>query len=117
MAISGAYANHPKRRKRDIEAAGAIGPWVERSTDPAEVWAELVAGCPPGILTAADRQGMEYAVQLLVEMRKGPAAFSASKGSQLVNILGKLGCLPASRLQMGGPAKGEHDPGEKFFSK
>ena len=87
LAIAGSFARNPKRTRRDVEAAGAIGPWVERSTDPAEVWAELVAECPAGIRTAADRKGMEYAVRLMVDLRSDPAGFSASKGSLLVSIL------------------------------
>jgi hypothetical protein len=118
LAISGAFAKNPKRARKDVEAAGAIGPWVERSTDPRAVWDELVAGCPAGILTGADRQALEYAVNLVVEMRLEPMAFSASKGGTLVNLLGKLGCLPASRLQMSMPdSKEKDDPGEKFFRR
>jgi hypothetical protein len=116
LAIAGAFAKNPKRRRRDVEATGAIGPWAERSTDPRVVWDELVTGCPAGILTAADRQALEYAVRLVVEMRLEPLAFSASKGSLLVNLLGKLGCLPASRLQMSAPdPKDKNDPAEAYF--
>ena len=118
LTIAGAFAKNPKRTRRDVEAAGSIGPWAERSTDPRVVWDELVAGCPPGILTAADRQALEYAARLVAEMRLEPMAFSASKGSLLVNLLGKLGCLPASRLQMSMPdSKEKDDPGEKFFRR
>jgi hypothetical protein len=118
LAIAGAFAKNPKRARKDVEAAGAIGPWVERSTDPAAIWAELVAECPAGILTAADRKGMEYAVRLMVDLRSDSAAFSASKGSLLVSILAKLGCFPASRLQMSMPdSKEKDDPGEKFFRR
>ena len=80
MQSVGAYAHNPKRRRRDVKATGAIGPWQERSCDPREVWDELVAGAPQGILTAADRQALEYAVRLLVDMRRDPTAFPASKG-------------------------------------
>ena len=115
-AMSGAYDRNPSRRRRDVKATGAIGPWNERSAEPAEVWDELVRGCPAGILTAADRQALEYAVRLLVDMRRDPTLFPASKGSLLVNILGKLGCLPASRLQMNTPEpKVKNDPSEKYF--
>lgn len=115
-AISGAYEHNRKRRRRDVKATGAIGAWTERSAEPAEVWDELVAGCADGILTAADRQALEYGVRLLVEMRRDPAAFPASKGSLLVSILGKLGCTPASRLQMDAPEpRDRNDPSEKYF--
>ncbi len=114
--ISGAYAHNPQRRRRDVKATGSVGAWVERSSEPAEVWEELVRGCPAGILTAADRQGLELAVRLLVALRRDPAGFPASKGSLLVNILGKLGCLPASRLQMNTPdPKDKDDKSEKYF--
>jgi len=77
-----------------------------------------VAGAPQGILTAADRQALEYAVRLLVDMRRDPTAFPASNGTLLVNLLGKLGCPPASRLQMAtADPKDEHDPAEKYFKR
>ena len=90
-AISGSYTRNPKRRRRDVKATGAVGPWRERSSDPCEVWNELVAGAPQGILTAADRQALEYAVRLVVDMRRDPTAFPASKGTLLVNLLGSSG--------------------------
>ena len=77
-----------------------------------------MAGAPQGILTAADRQALEYAVRLLVDMRRDPTAFPASKGTLLVGLLGKLGCLPASRLQMAAPdTKDDDDPAEKYFKR
>jgi hypothetical protein len=117
MEISGAYSKNPKRRRRDVEAAGAIGPWGDlHSTTPSEVWGELVASVPPGLLTRADRWSLEYAVRLMVELRRDPANFPASRGSLLVNLLGKLGCLPASRHQMNAPEpKDKDDPAEKYF--
>jgi hypothetical protein len=115
-AITGAFEHDPKRRRRDLEASGTIGPWREGSTDPAAIWGELVAQCPAGILTAADRAGLEYAAQLMADLRRDPSGFSASKGALLVSILGKLGCLPASRLQMSvAEPKDSDDPAEKYF--
>jgi hypothetical protein len=117
-ALSGAYTHNPKRRRRDLKASGVIGPWQERSSDPRQVWDELVAGAPQGVLTTADRQALEYAVRLIVDMRTDPMGFPASKGTLLVNLLGKLGCLPASRLQMATSApKDENDPAEKYFDR
>jgi hypothetical protein len=117
-AISGAYARNPKRKRRDVKASGAVGPWKERSSEPHEVWDELVVGAPAGVLTTADRQALEYAVRLLVDMRNDPTGFPASKGTLLVNLLGKLGCLPASRLGMNTPdPKDEDDPAEKYFKR
>jgi hypothetical protein len=117
-ALSGAYTHNPKRRRRDLKASGVIGLWQDRSCDPREIWDELVAGAPAGMLTAADRPAVEYAVRLLADMRKDPTAFPASKGTLLVNLLAKLGCVPASRLQMAMPdVKDDHDPGEKYFNR
>jgi len=101
-----------------VKASGAVGPWQERSSEPQQVWDELVTGAPKGILSAADRQALEYAVRLLVDMRRDPTGFPASKGALLVNLLGKLGCLPASRLQMAAPeAKDDDDPAERYFKR
>ena len=113
-AISGAYAKNPKRARKDLQAAGAIGPYVERSTEPREVWDELVAVCPS--LTAADRAAVECAVDLLVEKRRDPTAFPPSKVNALISLLGKLGCTPASRLSMALPeVKDPHDKAEAYF--
>ena len=115
-ALSGAYAHDPKRRRKDVEARGAIGPWCEWSTDPATVWGSLVEHCPAG--AAADRPALEYATHLICEMRSDPAGFPASKGALLVGLLAKLGCLPASRLAMSLPdGKDNDDPAERFFAK
>jgi len=114
LSISGSFERNPKRRRKDVIATGEVGPWREWSTDPATVWSELVAGCPAG--AAADRAALEYTVHLLVEMRRDPAAFSASKGATLVSLLSKLGCTPASRLQMSAhDPKTSDDPAEKYF--
>lgn len=116
--LTGAYANHPKRRRKDVEATGAIGPWRQWSTDPATVWNELVACCAPGTLTAADRPALETTVGLLVAMRKSPATFSAASRATLVNLLAKFGFTPASRLSMAVPdPKDSNDPAERYFSK
>jgi hypothetical protein len=116
MAISGALANHPERKRKDAVATGAIGPWVKRSTDPKKVWDELVSVIPAGVLASADRVGLEICVRLLVEMRKAPAAFTAGKASTLVGLLRQFGCLPAARFQMNPPeVKTNEDPGENFF--
>ena len=114
IAISGSFERNPKRRKRDVEAAGAIGPWREWSTDPATVWNELVADCPAG--AAADRAAIELTVYLLCELRKNPAAFSASKGATLVRLLAKLGCTPAAGCRWRCLTRRDNnDPAEKYF--
>lgn len=113
-SLSGAYAHDPKRRRKDVEATGKPGRWQNWPTDPATVWSDLVKHCPAG--AAADRPALEYAVHLICEMRADPAGFSASKGTILVGLLAKLGCLPASRLAMAVPdPKDAHDPAEKYF--
>jgi len=115
LSITGSFERNPKRRRKDVEAGGEIGPWRKRSTDPRTVWRELVSGIPAGILTRADRQGLELAVHLLIEMRTTPTDFPAAKCSLLLNLLGKLGCLPASRLGMAPDSKENDDPSEKYF--
>jgi hypothetical protein len=113
-AISGAYAKDPKRARKDLVAAGAIGPYRPGSVDPATVWDELVAVCPS--LTAADRTAVECAVDLIVQKRSDPVMFQPSKVTCLINLLGKLGCTPASRLSMALPeVKDPHDKAEAYF--
>jgi hypothetical protein len=113
LTIGGAYEANPKRSRRDIEAKGDIGRWAAAPrTDPAAVWAELVAQAPPGLLTSADRAAMEVAVRLVVELRTDPNKFSAARGSLLISLLGKLGCLPAARVSMALPPP-KH-PGSDF---
>lgn len=118
LALKGAYDHNPKRTRKDVTGAGVIGPWRDHSSDPAAIWAELVAEVPPGLLCAADRKSLELAVALIAAMRRDPASFPTGKASLLVSILVKLGCMPAARVAMELPTpKGDHDPQEKYFAR
>lgn len=114
IALAGGNAHKPRRE--DVVGTGAVGPWRERSADPSQIWDEIVAAAPPGLLTASDRLAVEAATRLIADMRGDPTKFSTAKGTLLVSILSRLGLTPAARLAMAVPEqKAPNDAQEKYF--
>ncbi len=103
LAMSGAFRKNPNRKRQPVTASGDIGAWSDGATDPATIWAELVANAPDDVLTAADRPALELVVRLIAQARSDPAGFSAGKGTLLVATLGKLGMTAHGRAQLNAP--------------
>jgi len=61
----------------------------------AEVWNELVAICPPRVLTSADRPHVEITARLLADIRAGQYKLSSFR--VLDTLLGRMGLNPQAR--------------------
>ncbi|WP_373498979.1 hypothetical protein [Desulfococcus sp.] len=111
LELSGAYRKNPSRKRpnepQPTEQLGEPPAHLDRET--AAVWVELVQIVPPGVLWASDRICVEIAACLLVEYRRRPADFMASRLAQLRGCLGSLGLSPADRGKLSVPDKKKTD--------
>jgi hypothetical protein len=117
LALSGAFVKHPERARPDVVAAGEIGRWRAGSSDPAAVWRELAQIAPRGVLTAADRPGLQLLALLIAGVRADPSKLTAAKATAIVTLLGRFGMTPQSRAQIPAPpAEEESNPFIEFVT-
>ena len=62
------------------------------------VWAEILRTAPHGLLMKSDRIVVEVLVRLLHKVRTSDG--STAEYNSIINLLGKMGMTPASRLAM-----------------
>lgn len=79
-----------------------------------EIWDELVSQAHTGTLGESDRLSVELMVRLTAEMRYNYEDMSASRLTQLSNLLGKFGLTPADRQRIVVPKQKETNPFERF---
>lgn len=97
----GSLAKNPDRareREDEPEAEELGDPPKYLSKKEKDIWAELVAKHPPGVLTKMDEFTVETAVALIAEMREKRTAFN--KHNQLLAALGRLGMTPTDRSKV-----------------
>ena len=101
LKLAGTYRKDRHAGRGAFDPEGEIGSYPEQfSTDPAEIWDEIVNLCPPGVLGDADRLHLEILCRLVAELREDISAFNAAKLSQLNLMLGKLGLNPVDRQKL-----------------
>src|SRR5436309_1578054 len=100
LRLAGAFEHNPQRARSNPIAFGVIGPWRVGSSEPKEIWGELVSIAPEGVLTAADRPALQAATLLLARMRAHPADITPAQVTALFGALGKLAMTPHGRTQL-----------------
>tara|TARA_B100002003_G_scaffold193510_1_gene183019 strand:- start:2876 stop:3250 length:375 start_codon:yes stop_codon:yes gene_type:complete len=108
-----AWKKNPQRRREEFEPVGDIGPAPESLTVEFEIWDELVAMFPPGILGSSDRVALEVLCRLVFKMRYDFENMSAAQIARLENLLGRFGLTPSDRSkvapQLGGKKENPFD--------
>lgn len=107
LKLRGAFQKNPQRKRiNEPKPVGEIGPQAIGSTDPKEIWDELVSICAPNVLTVSDRMTLEIAVQYMSQFRKDPANYSNERVRILIGILAKFGMTPSDRAKLSIPDLG-----------
>ncbi len=89
-----------KLNDREPEAAGPLGDPPAGWTPAAiELWHEVVACAPDGVLTKSDRHLVEIAVRLLAQIRSD-AEVRAATVTQFRCCLGEMGMTPSARTRL-----------------
>lgn len=129
--LDGTFEKHPERREqyeREPKAAGPLGD-PPAAFDPEsytgkrllEIWNEIVAQAPAGVLTNADRLHVEMTCRAIFRIRYREP--KASDFNTVREFLGKMAMNPADRprlqLEAGGgavPTKQSDEPekGDRF---
>jgi hypothetical protein len=117
LELAGSFKKDPARRRSNPTARGSIGAWRDGSSDPAQIWSELVHIAPEGVLTSADRPALQAAAFLIARMRANPGAVTPAAVTCLVGTLSKLGMSPAGRvaLEIAPPPAEEPNPFTEFL--
>jgi hypothetical protein len=108
MEMTGADVKHPERmaeRAAQPKPEGPLGPpptcFNPQSPSGAaliEIWKELTAQVPPGVLTVSDRMHVELACRLMYRVRRLEA--KSGDYSRLDILLGKMAMNPADRSKV-----------------
>ena len=100
----GSFAKHPERKRaraNEPKPTGPLGdPPSALNATASRAWMEIVANCPPGVLTQMDRHIVEMASKLIADMRGNWKNFGATKAGQLRSCLSLLGMTPVDRSRL-----------------
>ena len=100
LEASGAFKNHPERKRQNEPkpAAGFPGTPPEHLTEEQKTaWQQIVEITPPGVLANSDQLIVEIAACLLAEYRANPGEMVTARITRLTCELGKLGLSPSDR--------------------
>lgn len=116
--IDGYFKKHPERRNNgEPIPTRPIGPApLTYATESAEIWDEIVAEMPAGVLTCADRIVLEIACNLISQFRQNPTETPVSRLAVLERILSKFGMNPSDRTRLSVPEFSGTEPADGFFS-
>jgi len=104
LDIRGAFKKNPQRKRlNEPMPVGEVGKYGIGTTNPSEIWDELVSICPPHVLKNSDRLVMEIAVEYLRQFRESPASYSNERVRILISLLGKFGMTPSDRAKLSIP--------------
>ncbi len=108
MLLTGADEKHPERmadRGDTPKPKGPLGdppasfnPQSPSGSALIEIWHELVAQVPAGVLTLSDRMHVELTCRLMLRVRSTQA--KSGDYSRLDAMLGKIACNPADRKKV-----------------
>lgn len=104
LALKGAFKKDPQRIRVDPDSQGPIGNAPARLTDgQKQIWREIKASAPVGVLTKADRFAVEELCILVDERRTKPADMTDGRRALLRQYLGQFGMTPADRAKISRP--------------
>ncbi|WP_303288237.1 hypothetical protein [Marinobacter sp. SS8-8] len=107
-----AWKKNPQRRREEFEPVDDVGKAPQWLAVEYEIWEELVAMLPPGILGSSDRVALEALCKLIFKMRHDFDNMSAAQLGRLENLLGKFGLTPADRSRV--MVRGSEKPRNPF---
>ena len=91
---------HRTNQEQPIAERG-IGPATnELNKAEQKIWDEVVGHCYAGVMKSGDRIALETMCRLIHEMRTNFADMTASKLTQLTNMLGRFGLTPSDRTKI-----------------
>ena len=101
--LKGADTKNPQRYRKDVPKSRLpLGEPPDDMTDGEQsCWFELSALSLPGVLTGADRIGLEMLAALLREYRDDRRGFAGVKHNAMVSLLGRFGMTPSDRTKLG----------------
>ena len=118
LEMTGAFRRNPDRKKaRESEpkTAGPIGPPPAHLSEPSsfgtklvEIWNELAAQAPEGVLTVSDREQFATLVKVTAEIRR-PGAVKPALIAAQQKLLSLFAMNPVARAQHGAGAKDVDD--------
>jgi hypothetical protein len=117
LEASGAFDHDPQRRAdREYEPVptGPLGDPPEIFDDrQRDVWHELVALVPSGVLFNADRILVEIVCRLIARMRAGEY-LKAAETNQIISCLARMGMTPSDRSKLSSPRPNDEQAEDTF---
>ena len=96
----GGVRAHPERAREDPPTEALKPPGAHITGAVLANWHEITRIAPAGVITEADRVGLEMLCSLLAEFRQSPYDFPAPKLVRLEVLLGKFGMTPSDRAKV-----------------
>jgi hypothetical protein len=107
LEASGAFKRNPQRRAARANEPVPTGPLGNPPShfNPyhVEIWRELAAQAPPGVLTISDRWVLEICCTLMGKYRRGTA--TAGEMTRLMDCIRQIELTPSSRSSVSSPKK------------
>jgi hypothetical protein len=83
-----------------------------------QAWHDIAAHCHAGVLCRADRIFLEYAANILAQVRKEGPKVTPRLGLRLEAVLARLGMTPSDRSRVSAaPQRTPDDEAEDEFSR
>lgn len=108
LELKGAFDKNPQRRREDPKVEAGLGAPPDYFNEAeSEIWREIEASAPEGVLARSDRIAVEMLVSLLVKFR-ARESLKAAERAHMLNLLSRLGLTAADRSRVAAPT-GEPD--------
>lgn len=117
LALKGSFKKNPARKRIDPQPAAEIGSPPDHLSDAEkQIWKDVVAESPAGVLQASDRLTLEVVASLMAEYRADKSQFTPAKIGVLQRGLSSLGYTPVDRARLGVSARQQvtDDPWAEF---
>ncbi|GAB4533082.1 MAG: hypothetical protein Kow00133_21150 [Amphiplicatus sp.] len=113
LELKGAFRKDPQRRRVDPKVEPGLGPPPDYfEAHEREIWREIEASAPEGVLARSDRLCVEMLVGLVAKLR-AREPMKAAERAFMLSTLTRLGCTPADRSRVAEP-KREEETGDLF---
>jgi hypothetical protein len=112
----GAFAKDPQRSREDPPTSGPVGSWpAHLKLNERQVWDEIVTLAPEGVLTAADRLGVEQLARMIAKARLDDD-INLKQDARIGWWLARFGMTSVDRAKFSVPeAKPPEDPADKHL--
>lgn len=112
LELNGAFKRNASRKREEFTPEEDIGPPPPHMVVEAEIWDEVVAMVPEGVLGSTDRIALEVICKLVFRMRYDWENMSAAQITRLETLLGRFGLTPSDRSKI--VPRGGKKPGNPF---